>query len=79
VLDFGRAFGTGKGKAETQNGEGVASSTASWLPLSLAVFEETLKGILFTSGPCGLEICIIYSWRKKLKSLAATHKTEFVA
>ena len=44
MLDFGRAFGTGKGKAETQNGEGVASSTASWLPLSLAVLEETLKG-----------------------------------
>jgi hypothetical protein len=44
VLDFGRAFGTGKGKEETQNGEVVASSTASWRPLSLAVLEETLKG-----------------------------------
>jgi hypothetical protein len=46
VLDFGRAFGTGKGKEETQNGELVASasSTASWRPLSLAVLEEKLKG-----------------------------------
>jgi hypothetical protein len=47
VLDFGRAFGTGKGKEETQNGEEVASSTSSWKPISavsLAVLEETLKG-----------------------------------
>ena len=44
VLDFGRAFGTGKGKEETQNGEVVASSTGSSRPLSLAMLEETLKG-----------------------------------